>query len=150
MQHAEQANFTSFDAHDWHIGIVVAQFNSHITEAQYQSALKKAAQYKIPPENITTLRVAGAMEIPLTLQKLAKDGQYGALLALGCIIQGETPHFDYVAKFVTEGILRVQLDHSVSIGFGILTCNNEQQAIDRIQLAGEHLEAALQQAKALK
>ncbi len=149
MQHAKQANFSIFDAQDWKIGIVVAQFNRHITEKQYQSALEMAEKYHIPPENITTIRVAGAIEIPLALQKLAKSGQYQALLALGCIIQGETPHFDYVAKYVTEGILRVQLDHSTSIGFGILTCNNEQQAIDRTQLAGEHLEAALQQAKAL-
>lgn len=150
MQQAKQADFTPFDARDWKIGIVVAQFNKHITGKQYDSALAMAAKYKIAPENITTIEAAGAIEIPLALQKLAKTGQYSALLALGCIIQGETPHFDYVAKFVTEGILRVQLDHSTSIGFGILTCNNEQQAIDRTALAGEHLEAALQQAKALK
>ncbi len=149
MQHAKQADFKPFDAKDWKIGIVVAQFNRHITEKQYESAVAMAKRYKIAPENITTLRVAGAIEIPLALQKLAVSREYAALLALGCIIQGETPHFDYVAKFVTEGILRVQLDHSTSIGFGILTCNNEQQALDRTQLAGEHLEAALQQEKTL-
>jgi 6,7-dimethyl-8-ribityllumazine synthase len=150
VQNAQQADFSPFDAHDWRIGIVVAQFNRHITDRQYQSALEMAEKYHIPSENITTIKVAGAIEIPLALQKLAASSQYTALLALGCIIQGETPHFDYVAKFVTEGILRVQLDHSISIGFGILTCNNEQQAIGRTQLAGDHLEAALQQAKALK
>lgn len=150
MQHAKQADFNTFDASDWKVGIVVAQFNRHITEKQYQSALKMAEKYNIAPENITTIRVAGAIEIPLALQHLAASGKYDALLALGCIIQGETPHFDYVAKFVTEGILRVQLDHSISIGFGILTCNNEKQATERTQLAGEHLEAAIQQAKALK
>lgn len=150
MQHAEQAEFKPFDASEWKIGIVVAQFNKHITGKQRESALEMAKRYDIVPENITTIRVAGAIEIPLALQKLAASGEYAALLALGCIIQGETPHFDYVAKFVTEGILRVQLDHSISIGFGILTCNNEQQAIDRTQLAGEHLEAALQQSKTLK
>lgn len=149
MQQAKQADFTPFDASDWHIGIVVAQFNKHITEKQYKNALAMAEAYHIPRDNIVTIRVAGAVEIPLALQKLASSGKYQALLALGCIIQGETPHFDYVAKYVTEGILRVQLDHSISIGFGILTCNDEQQALDRTLLAGEHLEAALQQAKAL-
>lgn len=150
MQHAKQADFKPFDAHDWKIGIVVAQFNRHITEKQYQSALEMAEKYNIASENITTIRVAGAIEIPLALQKLAASGQYDALLALGCIIQGETPHFDYVAKFVTEGILRVQLDNSISIGFGILTCNDEKQALERITLAGDHLQAALQQVQALK
>lgn len=149
MQQAKQADFTPFDASDWHIGIVVAQFNMHITEQQYKNALVMAQAYKIPPDNITTIRVAGAVEIPLALQKLASSDKYHALLALGCIIQGETPHFDYVAKYVTEGILRVQLDHSISIGFGILTCSNEEQAVARITLAGEHLEAALQQANDL-
>lgn len=150
MQHASQANFKTFDASGWKIGIVTAQFNKHITEEQLQSALKLAKSYHVPERNITIIRVAGAIEIPLALQKLAKSGEYQALLALGCIIQGETPHFDYVAKYVTEGILRVQLDESISIGFGILTCNNEKQAMERTKLAGDHLEAALQQAEALK
>ena len=111
MQHAKQADFKPFDAHDWKVGIVLAQFNKHITEEQYKSALIMAESYKIPFDNITTIRVAGAIEIPLALQKLAASGKYSALLTLGCIIQGETPHFDYVAKYVTEGILRVQLDN---------------------------------------
>lgn len=149
-QNAKQAEFKPFDASDWKIGIVVAQFNSNITGEQHKSAIEMAATYKIQPENITTIRVAGAIEIPLALQKLAASGKYDALLALGCIIQGETPHFDYVAKYVTEGILRVSLDHSASIGFGILTCHNEKQARERTHLAGEHLEAALQQKKSLQ
>ncbi len=150
MQHASQASFKPFDATKWKIGIVTAQFNKHITEQQLRGALKMAQTYKIPEQNITVIRVAGAIEIPLALQKLAKSGEYKALLALGCIIQGETPHFDYVAKYVTEGVLRVQLDESISIGFGILTCNNEKQALARTELAGDHLEAALQQAQALQ
>lgn len=150
MQHANQASFQPFDASNWKIGIVTAQFNKHITEKQLESALKMARSYKMSEQNITVIRVAGAIEIPLALQMLAKSGDYQALLALGCIIQGETPHFDYVAKYVTEGILRVQLDNSVSIGFGILTCNDEKQALARTQLAGDHLQAAIHQAQALK
>lgn len=150
MQHANTAEFKLFDASDWKIGIVVAQFNSHITGQQYDNAVQKAVDYGVKPENITTIRVAGAIEIPLALQSLALSGNFDTLLALGCIIQGETPHFDYVAKYVTEGILRVQLDQSISIGFGILTCSDEAQALARTNLAGDHLEAAMQQAKALR
>jgi 6,7-dimethyl-8-ribityllumazine synthase len=150
MQKAQKAEFKPFDASSWRIGIVVAQFNHHITGQSHDSALKRAAQYSIPDANIDSIPVAGAIEIPLALQHMAKSGRYDALLAVGCIIKGDTPHFDYVCKFVTEGILRVQLDHDISIGFGVLTCNDEAQALARADLAGEHLDAALQQAKLLR
>ena len=150
MQKANRADFAPFDASDWKIGIVVAQFNRDITEKLYESAVERAADYGIERENITTIKVAGAVEIPLTLQALAKRGEYRALLAVGCVINGATPHFDYVCKFVTEGILRVQLDNDTPVGFGVLTCNDEAQAEERAHLGGEHLDAALQVAKALQ
>jgi 6,7-dimethyl-8-ribityllumazine synthase len=149
MQMANQGEFRPFDAGDWKIGIVVAQFNAHITDALYGSALSRAAEYKIVPGNITTIRVAGAIEIPLALQSLAEQEGFRALLAIGCVIRGDTPHFDYVCKFVTEGILRVGLDNSTPIGFGVLTCLNEAQATARTHLGGEHLDAALGLARAL-
>jgi len=150
MQKANRGDFAPFDAHDWKIGIVVAQFNAHITEQLYESAVARAADYGIAADNIATIRVAGAVEIPLALQSLAERDEYRALLAVGCVINGETPHFDYVCKFVTEGILRVQLDTSVPIGFGVLTCGNEAQAVARAHLGGEHLDAALHLAKVLE
>jgi|SRR6185369_7220256 len=149
MQKANRADFTPFDASDWKIGIVVAQFNHDITDQLYDAAVVRAADYKIAPENITTVLVAGSVEIPLALQALAKRGEYNALLAVGCVINGETPHFDYVCKFVTEGILRVQLDHSIPVGFGVLTCKNQEQADARAHLGGEHLDAAMQLARAM-
>lgn len=149
MQKANRAEFAPFDASDWKIGIVVAQFNSDITEQLYGSALTRAADYEITPENITTLRVAGAVEIPLALQYLAEQEGYTALLAIGCVISGATPHFEYVCKFMTEGILRVELDTSVPIGFGVLTCATLAQAEERAHLGGEHLDAALQLARVL-
>jgi 6,7-dimethyl-8-ribityllumazine synthase len=149
MQMANQAEFRPFDASEWKIGVVVAQFNMHITDQLYGAALSRAAEYKIVPDNITTIRVAGAIEIPLALQMLAEQEGYRALLAIGCVINGETPHFDYICKFVTEGVLRVQLDNSVPIGFGVLTCQNDAQAKARANLGGDHLDAALQLAKAL-
>lgn len=150
MQQAQQAIHKTFDASGWRIGIVVAQFNRHITDQLYRSAVERATDYQIPAENITTLQVAGAVEVPLALQHLAQSGVYDALLAIGCVIKGDTPHFDYVCQFATEGILRVQLDNKLPIGFGILTCNDEAQAVSRASLGGEHLDAALQLAQALK
>ena len=150
MQKAERADFAPFDAHNWRIALVVAQFNKQITGQLQASAIKRAADYNVPTKNIEVFPVAGAVEIPLVLQKLAASKKYDALLAVGCVINGETPHFDYVCKFVTEGVLRVQLDWKTPIGFGVLTCNNEAQAQARAHLGGEHLDAALQQAKLLR
>jgi 6,7-dimethyl-8-ribityllumazine synthase len=149
MQIAQKAEFKPFDANEWRIGLVVAQFNQHITSQLQASAIKRAADYKIPSTNIDSFEVAGAVEIPLVLQQLAKTGRYNALLAIGCIIKGDTPHFDYVCQFATEGILRVQLDQSIPVGFGVLTCYDEAQAASRAHLGGEHLDAALQQARAI-
>lgn len=150
MQKATQAEFAPFEAGDWHIGIVVAQFNQEITNSLYESAIARANAYKINPENIKTIRVAGAVEIPLALQDLAESGQYDALLAIGCVINGETPHFEYVCKIVSEGVLRVQLDYHMPIGFGVLTCSTQAQAEARSHLGGDHLDATLQLAKTLR
>lgn len=149
MQQAQQADFGPFDAGGWQIGIVVAQFNRHITDKLYQSAVQRAADYKLGPNNITTVKVAGSVELPLVSQQLAASGRFQALLAIGCVIKGDTPHFDYVCKFVADGILRVQLDHSMPIGFGVLTCLSEDQAAARAHLGGEHLDAVLHQARVL-
>lgn len=149
MQQANQAITEVFDASSWRIGVVVAQFNQDITRQLYDSSLKRAADYKIKPDNIATLKVAGAVELPVALQHLAASGEFRALLAIGCVIKGETPHFDYVCKLASEGILRVQLDSKIPIGFGILTCDTKEQAQARANLGGEHLDAALQLAKVM-
>jgi len=150
MQSSKRGNLGTFDAHDWKVGIVVAEFNTDITGQLLESALKRAEDYGLSRDEINVVHVAGAMEIPLALQHLAASGRYRALLAIGCVILGDTPHFDYVCKFATEGILRVQLDHRVPVGFGVLTCNNKEQAEARAGLGSEHLDAALQLAKVLE
>ena len=147
MIKADQGITEFFDASDWRIGIVIAKFNAGITERLLSSALSRAKDYKI--SQVDVKYVAGSIEIPLVLDHLAKSGEYKALLAIGCVIRGETPHFDYVCKFVSEGILRVQLDRSMPIGFGVLTCNDISQAEARAELGGEHLDAVLQQARIL-
>lgn len=150
MRQAEQTDHQPFNATDWRLGIVVAQFNQHVTDGLYQSACRRAIDYDLKDYAIDTVKVAGSVEIPLTLQVLAKTGRYDALLAIGCVIRGETPHFDTVCKFVTEGVLAVQLKYDVPIGFGVLTCDNESQALARIKLGADHLDAVMQQAKVLK
>lgn len=150
MQKAQQADFKPFDASDWKVGIVVAQFNRHITGELLQSALKRADDYNIKAVNITTYQVAGSVEVPLVLQTMAESKKYDALLAVGCVIRGATPHFEYVCKFVSEGVLRVQLGWKQPIGFGVLTCNDEAEAKERAHLGGEHLDAVMHQAKILK
>lgn len=149
MQYANTGDFEAFDAGKYSVGIVVAQFNKHITEESLQSALKVLNEYKVPKGNIKVLRVAGSAEIPVALQALAEFKKYDCLLAIGTVIQGATPHFDYVCKIVTEGILRVELDYNIPIGFGILTCANEEQAKSRANLGGEHMVAALQLTKSI-
>lgn len=150
MQKAVVGDFEPFDASKWHVGIVVAQFNAHITNKLLDGALKRAAVYKIPKANIEIIKVAGSIEIPLALQHLAKSDRFNALMAIGCVIRGETPHFDYVCQMVSDGVLQVQLDQGYPIGFGVLTCDNEKQALDRVELSAGHLDAALHLAKSLE
>lgn len=150
MRQAERAKFKKFSAYNYRIGIVLAQFNQDIAEALLEDALKMAEVYKVPNQKIEIFRVAGCVEIPVIAQSLAKTRQYNCLLALGAIIRGETSHFDYVAKIVSEGINSVMLDSQIPVGFGILTTNNLQQAKKRINVGGAALEAALQNAKILE
>src|SRR5687768_12074584 len=149
MRNANKGDFQPFNASKWKIGIVAARFNQDITDELLKNALKAAKKYQIPVKNIKIVKVAGSIEIPLALQKLARERRYKSLLAIGCVIRGETPHFDYVCKMVSEGVLRVQLDESISIGFGILTCNTLAQAKARAHLGGEHLAAALHLARVI-
>jgi 6,7-dimethyl-8-ribityllumazine synthase len=146
---AEKGKFEVFDAAEWRIGIVVAQFNKSITDSLLESSLQRAKDYHIVDKNIDIFRVAGAIEIPLVLKKMAMKQNYNALLAIGCVINGATPHFEYVCKFVTEGILAVQMETMSPIGFGVLTCATDEQAKSRMHLGKDHLDAVLQQAHIL-
>ncbi len=140
-----------FDASTYRVGIVVAQFNADITDQLLASARAAAKKYKIPPKSITVHRVAGSVEIPFVLKKMADSRKFDALVALGAIIRGETDHYDYVAKIVTEGVLEVMLDDlGISIGFGVLTCNDIQQAQARTRMGADALSAALENARISK
>jgi 6,7-dimethyl-8-ribityllumazine synthase len=110
------------------IGIVVSQFNSDITEPMLEGALETLAENKVKKENIKTVWVPGSFEIPLACQRLAQTKKYDALVAIGCVIKGETDHFYYICNEVSRGIMNVMLDNNLPIGFGVLTTKNIKQA----------------------
>ena len=115
------------------LGIVAARWHSEITDALLAGALRAAIDVGLTHEP-TVVRVAGAAELPVVADRLA--AHHEAVVALGVVIRGGTPHFDYVCKLVTEGLLRVTLDNGVPVGFGVLTCDTVEQARERAGLAG--------------
>ncbi len=126
------------------VGIVSARFNEKITNGLTRSALAGLKECGVKEKNICVVSVPGAMEIPYTLQKLAASKKYDCLVAIGCVIRGETPHFDYVCKMAQEGILRVSQDYKLPIGFGILTLENVGQAAERLHLGSDAVKAAVE------
>ncbi|MFV0605250.1 MAG: 6,7-dimethyl-8-ribityllumazine synthase [Niabella sp.] len=123
---------------DAFIVIVKTEWNAHITNELEAGCIKVLASYKIQVETIT---VPGAVEIPFAIKRHWHRSNQSlnipsAYIALGCVIQGDTPHFDYVCRTITDGILQLNLTLPVPVIFGVLTVNNEQQALDRI--GGNH------------
>ena len=113
------------------IGIVVARFNSFISEKLLEGAIDALVRSGVKDKDIVVARVPGAFEIPLVTQKMAKDGKYDAVICLGVVIRGATPHFDYVAGEVAKGSAQVMLDTGVPVLFGVLTTETIEQAIER-------------------
>jgi 6,7-dimethyl-8-ribityllumazine synthase len=114
--------------------IVVARFNGAITDALFQGAVDTLLEAGAHAEHIRAVTVPGAVEIPLAAAELAETRHYAGIVALGCVIRGETAHFDYVCSAVTDGVLRVQLDEKTPVGFGLVTCDTVEQAEARAQL----------------
>ena len=112
-------------------GIVVGRFNSFIGERLLEGALDALVRHGADEAGITVARVPGAFEIPLAAQKMAVTGNYDALICLGAVIRGSTPHFDYVSSEVTKGIAHVSLETGVPVAFGVLTVDTIEQAIER-------------------
>ncbi|PXY19173.1 6,7-dimethyl-8-ribityllumazine synthase [Prauserella muralis] len=115
------------------LAIVATRWHATITDSLLENALAAAGEAKLAEEP-TVVRVAGAIELPVTAQALARN--HDAVVALGVVIRGGTPHFDYVCDAVTAGLTRVALDESTPVGNGVLTCDTEQQALDRAGLPG--------------
>ena len=112
-------------------GIVQARFNADITDALAEACLSELMQLGVKAKNVTLVQVPGALEIPLALQALADRLHYDALIALGCIIRGETYHFELVANESGAGVTRIALDHALPIANAILTVDNIKQAKER-------------------
>ncbi len=132
------------DGHTLTVGIVTARFNEEITHALHTHAIDRLHECNVEEKNIRSVTVAGAAEIPIALQKLARTKKYDCLIALGCVIRGETPHFEYVCTMVQQGILRVSLDEGIPIGFGIITVHTLEQALARKNLGADAASAALE------
>jgi 6,7-dimethyl-8-ribityllumazine synthase len=118
-------------AKDGKFGIIVGRFNEFIGGKLLDGALDGLKRHGVSEENIEIVWVPGAYEIPLVSKKMAKTKNYDAILCLGAVIRGETPHFDYVSSEVSKGIANVSIDTEVPIIFGVLTTDTIQQAIER-------------------
>ena len=115
-------------------GIVVSRFNSFITERLLAAAVDALERAGAASKDVDVVRVPGSFELPLTAKKLAATGRYDALIAIGCVIRGETSHYDYVCSETARGIQIAQLDTGVPMAFCVLTCDTLEQAIDRAGL----------------
>lgn len=121
----------NLDAKGLKFGILVSRFNSFIGDRLLEGALDALLRHGAEDGDISVARVPGAFEIPLAAKKMAETGRYDAIICLGAVIRGSTPHFDYVAAEVSKGIANVSLDSGVPIAFGVLTTDSIEQAIER-------------------
>ena len=121
----------TLDASGLRVGIVAARFNDFIVERLLAGAIDTLVKHGANVADIDVVRVPGAFEMPLAVNKLAAKGRYDSLIALGCVIRGATPHFDYVAGEASRGIGQAGLAHNVPVGFGLLTVETIEQAIER-------------------
>ena len=131
MFHANQGAEMALDGTGLRIGIVQARFNAAITDALAEACLAELAALGVADHHIDHVVVPGALEVPVALQALARRGRYDALIALGCIIRGETYHFELVANESGACVSRVALDHGLPIANAILTTENLEQAVAR-------------------
>lgn len=116
---------------DRKFAIVVSRFNDFITSKLVDGALDCLLRHEVKDDDITLVKVPGAFEIPLAAQKLAESGKYDGVICLGAVIRGATTHYDYVCNEVSKGIAKITLDTGLPVGFGIVTTENIEQAIER-------------------
>jgi 6,7-dimethyl-8-ribityllumazine synthase len=143
-----------FDASDLRVAVVAATWHTQVMDGLVSGAERALAAYGIAEPEV--IRVPGTFELPVVAAALAKAG-YDAVVALGVVIRGGTPHFDYVCSAATDGLTRVSVDHAIPVGFGVLTCDTEEQALARAGLEGssedkgwEATSAALDTARVLR
>jgi len=119
------------DAEGLKFGLVVSRFNNFINDRLLEGALDALTRNGAEAENLFIVKVPGAFEIPLTAKKMVNSGMYDAVICLGCVIRGATPHFEYISSEVAKGIAKVSLESGVPVSFGVITADNLEQAIER-------------------
>lgn len=120
-----------FSAPSGRFALIVGRWNSFVVEHLLQGAIDTLKRHGVSEAQLTIVRVPGAFEIPLACQRVAKSGEYAAIIALGAVIRGGTPHFEHVAGECTKGMAQVSLAHDIPIAFGVLTVDSIEQAIER-------------------
>jgi len=142
------------DAGGRRIAIVAARFNDFIVSSLLEGAVEAWQQRGGVVEELVVARVPGAFELPIAVRKLAASGRYDAIVALGCVIRGDTPHFDYVAGECARGVQIASLETGIPVAFGVLTVNTVEQAVERAAKSegnkgGEAMQTALEMASLL-
>jgi 6,7-dimethyl-8-ribityllumazine synthase len=136
------SNLSAYDpegvpnAKEMRFGIVVSDWNREITWSLLDGAVSTLKKHGVSNKNIVVKHVPGSFELTLGAQFLAEYDDLDAVICLGCVIQGETPHFTYICQGVTQGITQLNMEYNIPFIFGVLTTNNQQQAIDRA--GGKH------------
>jgi 6,7-dimethyl-8-ribityllumazine synthase len=136
MQDADKGEAADLDGTDLRIGIVQARFNEPLTSALAKACIAELETLGVAPKHIKHVTVPGALEVPVALNAMAQSDRFDALIALGCIIRGETYHFELVANESGQGVTRIALDHELPIANAILTVENEEQAWARAEEKG--------------
>lgn len=122
----------AFDASDFHVAVVAASWHTEVMDGLLAGAQRALDAHGVTDAEI--VRVPGTFELPVVADALAEE--HDAVVALGVVIRGGTPHFEYVCAAATDGLTRVALDHGIPVGFGVLTCDTDEQALDRAGLEG--------------
>jgi 6,7-dimethyl-8-ribityllumazine synthase len=128
---SEHQQFAVNSAERLSIGILVSEWNKEITGSLRDGAVETLVSYGVKRKRIAVYEVPGSFELPLAAQLLCESGAVDAVICIGCIIQGETRHFEFICQTVAQGISRVGLDHSMPVIFGVLTTNTYEQAMER-------------------
>jgi 6,7-dimethyl-8-ribityllumazine synthase len=132
------------------VAIVVSRFHEHITNQLLDRAREALRRAGVADSDVEVTWVPGAFELPVVAEAAAVSERYDAIVALGCVIRGETPHFEYVAGEAARGLGNVALAHRIAVGFGVLTTETETQALARVDKGAEAVHAALETAAALE
>ncbi len=131
MRHYDNTTGEGISAEGMRIAVAASRYNRDVTDALLDGALSALREVGARDGDITVVRVPGAFELPIAMQALLSTGLFDAAVALGAVVRGDTPHFDFIAQACMQGLMRVSLDSGIPIGFGVLTTNNQEQALER-------------------